>query len=185
MWKCKSIFFQTRLFLTVPTSMLYMYVYFRFFGLICTDRSCHCGTNLTEKVSNQKITSYFTVNRGISMKYLFEINDFYKQSWSPIKPQPKISKKLLITNFVNISGIAIFHCLARILIEVQVFCFEYIKINQSERCISLVFTEKIKTVIFQLVLYLHLYSGKDVVYEQEENHNFLSFYPISRQRILK
>ena len=50
MWKCKSIFFQTRLFLTVPTSMLYMYVYFRFFGLICTDRSCHCGTNLTEKV---------------------------------------------------------------------------------------------------------------------------------------
>ena len=108
------------------------------------------------------------------MKYLFEINDFYKQqSRSPGKSRPKISKKLLITNFVNISGIAIFHCLARILIEVQVFCFEYIKINQSQRCISLVFTEKLKTVIFQLVLYLHLYSGKDVVYEQEENHNFL------------
>ena len=61
---------QARLFLTVPTSMPCMYIYFRFFGLICTDRSCHCGTNLTEKVSNQKITSYFTVNRGISMEYL-------------------------------------------------------------------------------------------------------------------
>ena len=120
------------------------------------------------------------------MKYLFEINDFYKQqSRPPGKLRPKISKKSLITNFVNISGIATFHCLARILIEVQVFYFEYIKINQTERCISLVLTEKLKTVIFQLVLYLHLYSGKDVVYEQEENHNFLSFYPISRQRILK
>ena len=138
-----------------------MYVYFRFFGLICTDRSCHCGTNLTEKVSNQKITNFFTVNRGIWMKYLFEINDFYKQqSQSLGKSRPKISKKLLITNFVNISGIAIFHCLARILIEVQVFCFEYIKINQSERCISLVFTEKLKTIIFQLVFYTIYTLGK-------------------------
>ena len=84
---------QARLFLTVPTSMACMYIYFRFFGLICTDRSCHCGTNLTEKVSNQKITSYFTVNRGILMKYLFEINDFDKQkSRSPGKSRPKISK---------------------------------------------------------------------------------------------
>ena len=74
---------------------MYVYIYFRFFGLICTDRSCHCGTNLTEKVSNQKITSFFTVNRGISMKYIqvFEINDFYKQqSRSPGKSGPKISK---------------------------------------------------------------------------------------------
>ena len=74
---------------------MYVYIYFRFFGLICTDRSCHCGTNLTEKVNNQKITGegFFTVNRGILMKYLFEINDFDKQqSRSPGKSRPKISK---------------------------------------------------------------------------------------------
>ena len=52
-------------------------VYFRFFGLICTDRSCHCGTNLTEKVNNQKITGeVFTVNRGNSGQKLQKIVDY-------------------------------------------------------------------------------------------------------------